>query len=76
MESMKFKSTLDLGATASLTATQAEYCEYDQWTDGNTQTNCNLTVTSPTNLVASFVKQMDADGVAEDWKAENTITNV
>lgn len=64
------------GSNASLTATPAEYYEFDRWDDGIPTAAREFPVFGPTNLTASFKKLLDADGVAEDWKANNSITNV
>ena len=67
---------IESGATASLTAQPAEFYEFDRWDDGASETVREWTVAGPTNLTALFKKRLDADGVAEDWKAGHSVTNV
>ena len=65
-----------IGSNASLVASPAEYYEFDRWEDGSTAAAREWAVAEPTNRTAYFKKQMDSDGVALDWKARYSITNV
>lgn len=67
---------VETGSKIEISATPAVFYEFYQWSDGNATTSRQFTVAGPTNLVASFHKQIDPDGVAEDWKALHSITNV
>jgi hypothetical protein len=66
---------VEAGSNATVTANPTQFYQLDQWSDGNTNAVRNLMVTNPINLTANFKKQMDANGVAEDWKANYGVTN-
>ncbi len=64
------------GSNANFSANSAQFYDFDQWSDGNTNSARDFPVNSSIDLTAYFKKQKDSNGVAEDWKSQYGITNV